>query len=1006
MTYLLRAFCVFVLLVVGMPAHALDPAMSLSQYRHTAWRMQDGELVSQPGPIAQTRDGYLWVGTLDGLFRFDGVRFTRWTPPEGKSLPGKNIISLLAAPDGGLWIGTSVGLARWSNGELQTFPKLPGQGHGIVSGIVLDRTGSVWITRSRHDPGAAPLCRISGDGGQCFQSGAGEPCQGARSLAIGADDSLWLGSTDGLCRFRDGRFSFFLREEMAPQSGLSGIDGMAVDPSGALWLGNAHEGGVGGLTRFENGVLTRPGIPGLDTHLPVAKLMPDRQGALWVATGKHGIYRVRNGKAQHFGSADGLTSDTTAGLFEDREGNVWVTTSKGIDRFSDMHVATYSMREGLAADSVGSVLAASDGSVWIGNAGGLDRIRDGVISTFDRTDGLPGADVTSLLEDHAGRIWGGVDLNMVIRTEHGFLPVETDDGEPVGLIVALVEDPAGDVWGLDPRHGLVRFRGDRLVQRIPLGAGGFDIRPDGSGGLWVATTKGIWRYREGKVEAFEPARSVLAVSKISVDADGSLWASSKRGLVHAVGDQVHLLDSHNGLPCDGTWIFVKDDQGSMWLSTPCGYVRISAAELDRWRLDPDAVIHSRLFDAVDGAQPGWADFSPRVSKGPDGRLWFANGSLLQMIDPAHLNENRIVPPVHIEAFMADRKSYPVGAPVHIPPLSDDIQIDYTALSFVAPQHMKFRYRLEGHDTDWQDVGTRREAFYSGLAPGNYRFRVIASNNDGLWNEEGATLDFSIAPAWYQTLWFRALCILVFIGIIWGLHGLRLRAVAHSMDVRFNERLAERTRIARELHDTLLQGVQGLLLNIHVAAKKPEAESKPMLERALLTADNIIIEGRNRVSSLRVEHLTDDELIASIDSVAHELSPVADVGFVATRSGSTSQLRAPVADEVFYIVREALTNAFRHARATQIEVKLHYGLRHFVMSCEDDGCGFNVSLPEKPGHWGLGGMAERAVRIGGVFECNSAPGEGTTIRVRIPSYRAYSQSSRLLFHLRGLVRRRI
>jgi len=999
MTYLLRAFCVFVLLVISVPAHALDPALSLSQYGHTAWRMQDGIFDGQPQSISQTTDGYLWIATTKGLVRFDGVRFTPWVPPDGSSLPSNHTTALLPDADGGLWIGASGDLAHWSNGKLETFPDTRGR----VLDIRPDSAGNVWMLRSRQGADAGPLCRISGHESHCFDPGKGHPCKYASALAIDADDTLWLGGTGGLCRFRDGRFSTFLADELGTNSALAGIVALAMDPQRALWIGAFRQtGSLTGLGRFRDGTYTRPEVEEFDTHHPVVALMYDGHGALWVGTNDDGIYRIWNGKAQHFGSADGLSSDGVISFFEDREGDVWVATSAGIDRFRNMHVATYSMREGLVADSVSSVLTVRDGSVLIGNSGALNVIRDGIVSRFDPAPGVNGR-ATSFLEDHKGRTWVGFDQDMMIHNQHGFSRVTTYDGKPAGLMIALSEDSAGDVWGIQPWKQLVRFSGDKLVERIPIEGVAADLVSDGSGGFWLAMIDGIARYRSGAFEKFAPSRDVGRVTQVRTNADGSLWAVTDKGLLYVKHGQTRMLDMQHGLPCQSVYAFVKDDRGSMWLSMPCGYVRIAAPELDRWLHDKDASVQTRLFDAVDGARPGWADFSPRVSKGADGRLWFATGSVLQMIDPAHLDENRIVPPVHVEALIVDRKHYPATGPVRLPPRSQDIQIDYTALSFVAPQHMKFRYRLEGHDTDWQDVGTRREAFYSGLAPGNYRFRVIASNNDGLWNEEGATLDFNIAPAWYQTLGFRALCILVFIGILWGLHGLRLRAVARSMGVRFDERLAERTRIARELHDTLLQGVQGLLLNIHVAAKKPEAESKPMLERALLTADRIIIEGRNRVSSLRVEHLTDDELLASIETVAHELSPTAGVGFLVTRSGSTSQLQAPVADEVFYIVREALTNAFRHARATQIEVKLHYGLRHFVMSCEDDGCGFDASLPEKPGHWGLGGMAERASRIGGVFECRSTPGEGTSIRVRIPSYRAYSQSSRLLFHLRGLTK---
>ena len=424
-----------------------------------------------------------------------------------------------------------------------------------------------------------------------------------------------------------------------------------------------------------------------------------------------------------------------------------------------------------------SVLAARDGTVWVGGDVALERlfIRDSV-SSIQAGKGLPGNQVTSLLEDHAGQLWVGVDHTMSIYKNGKFRRINRRDGRPIGLAVGMTEDVDHNIWleTIGPPRTLIRIydlkvQGEFPVPQMPPAR---KVEADPGGGIWLGLMNGdLARYRQGKTETFpfkhgEDSR----VSQLIVNSDGSVLGATGLGLVGWKQGKQQTLTVRNGLPCDFVNALIEDSQRTLWLYTQCGLVEIAGTEMQRWWGQPDIRLQLKTFDTFDGVQPGRAPFAG-AARTPDGRLWFANGVLLQMIDPNRLSGNALPPPVHIEGVVADRKNYSTSKDLRLPPLTHDLEIDYTALSFVVPQKVRFRYKLEGRDNVWQEPGTRRQAFYSDLRPGRYRFRALACNNDGVWNEAGATLDFSVAPAWYQTNWFRApvryLC--------WPLHRYAIRS---------------------------------------------------------------------------------------------------------------------------------------------------------------------------------------------------------------------------------------
>jgi PAS domain S-box-containing protein len=775
-------FCFVFLFFTISPVGALDPRMQISQYGHTAWRIEDGVFAGTSNVIAQTTDGYLWIGTQTGLTRFDGVRFVSWRPPEGKELPSSRINSLLGARDGSLWIGTTKGLARWRNGELINY-KDP---TGTIMAILEDRAGTIWVARANLADAKGPLCKVTDTGLRCYGTGDGVALLYAVTLASDNRGNIWLAGGPKVSRWQTDSADTYVSPGLNPAEIFNGVLALASRPDGSLWVGLVHSGKGGGLQRLAQGAWKPFATPEFDgSTLKVTALLADRDNCLWVGTLNQGIYRIQGNKVDHYRSSDGLSGDAVTRLFQDREGNIWIATSRGIDNFHDLRVASFSTRQGLSADQVNSVLAARDGTVWIGNYN-LDVLRSGKITSIQPRSGLPGRAMTSLLEDRAGRLWVGVDQELWVYEQGKLRKIHTRDGSPLGTVRAMAEDVDGSIWvattdQIAADRRLFRIQDLRIREEISspqLPAVINALAPDPHGGVWLGLASGgLARFRNGQMEFF-PFSSLHdgPVYGLLVNSDTSILAATPSGLVGWKNGGLQTLTVRNGLPCDLIYSLISDRKATLWLYAACGVIAIPNAELQRWWQSPEATVKSRLFDVFDGARPMSTPFQPNASQSPDGRLWFANQNVVQMIDPAHLDNNPIPPPVHVEEIIADRKNYEPRDGLRLPPLTRDLEIDYTALSFVAPQKVRFRYKLESHDSEWQDPGTRRQAFYANLRPGNYRFRVIACNNDGVCNEEGATLVFTVAPAWYQTWWFRGVSLAVFLALLWALYQRHIQQV--------------------------------------------------------------------------------------------------------------------------------------------------------------------------------------------------------------------------------------
>jgi len=976
-------------LLASSPASGLDSTLRLTQYRHTAWRVQDGSFAAAPNAIAQTSDGYIWIGTGAGLVKYDGVRFAPWTAPGQPTPFSAMVLSLLAAADGTLWIGTETRLFSLKNNTLSEHVG------GRINAIIEDRHHRIWVARSRPTDPTGGLCRATGEQPRCIGGDDRLRLSYAVTLAEDIDGNLWIGSSGQLLRWSDHSAQGYFRDRLARFDGVSGVMSVVALRDGSVWAAVARDGI--GIIRMVSGTPATVTIPRLDTE-KVTALYVDREQSVWIGTSNDGIYRIVSGRIDRFRADGGLSSNAVTRFFEDREGNVWVATTKGLDRFRDTRVVTFSTAEGLSADLAGSVLAAADGRVWIGNLGGLDVIHGSHVSSVR----IPGRNVTALWEDRARRLWVGVDDELALYADGEFRRVHGVDGRThLGLVTTVTEDRDGNLWasiaGVQPL--LLRIRDLRVQEEFPVERIPYSVvlAPDTDGGIWLGLRNGqLGHYRNGTFDTFPLHEKAQPVLGLMVDSDKSVWVSSASGLARWKQGVVTTLTTKNGLPCDEIVSAARDRHDTLWLYAKCGLLAVDAPEVERWSSHPDSAIRYRLFDVVDGAMPSASSFQPNVSVSPDGRLWFANDAVVQTVNPEALRPNGVVPPVLVEALRADRRDYAIAGLVNLPARSRDIEISYTALSFAVPEKVRYRYRLDGRDDTWQEAETRRQAFYTDLRPGTYRFRVIAGSND-VWNETGAAVDFSIAPAYYQTTWFRTSIVLIVATLLWSTYRYRLRQVAHAFNMRLDERVIERTRIARELHDTLLQSFQGLMLRFQSARDllpAQAAKAVEALDAALDRADQAIAEGRDAIQNLRSSTTVSNELAQAITSLAEELTNGPEKGSATFRmsvEGLPRDLHPIVRDDIHRIAREALRNAFRHAQADHIEAEVTYGARELRVRIRDDGKGIDPQHASggRARHWGLAGMRERAIQIGAHLDLWSEAGAGTELELRISGAVAYS-----------------
>jgi signal transduction histidine kinase/streptogramin lyase len=952
--------------------------------------------------IAQTSDGFLWFsGQGQGLYRFDGVQFLpRTVAFNGK--PINPLVNVHGDRAGGLWAMGENEIVHLKNGAMTSHFAL--QTLWGPNTVTEGPDGSLWVVRIVDREDSDPLCRVTDGEVKCFGTPDGmATILGGSALVGDGGGGFWLGGRTSVIHWHQGVSQTYSIGALKSNTG-QGVNALALGADGTLWVGLLPQGPGLGLGRLVNGVFQSFVVPGFDGNkVAVQSMTFDREGNLWVGTLGDGLFRIRGNVVEHYGRKEGLSSDSVNDLFEDKEGILWAATTNGIDSFRDPRIVTFSAAEGLGLDLVVGVLASRDGGVWVADGDSLGHIdKNGTVSSIRWGKGLPGDQVSSMLEDRAGNLWVGVYDGLYTFKNGHFRRIPEPDHQPLGLVFGIAEDANGDIWATSAGklRKQLRIRNFRVYEQSPEFAR--HLTTDAQGGIWGLNGMDLVRLRGSSFEKFPLNVSNTEMHQVVPQTDGSVLVASPEGLLGQRQGKVQRMGKKNGLPCDWVSSAVEDQQKHWWLFTDCGVVEFADSELQRWWADPEAVVETRVFDTLDGVRPGRPIFDP-AALSADGRVWFATGSVLQMVDPSVLSQKAPPAQTYIESVTVDRKEFAASNTLRVAPHPRDLQIDYTAPTFAIPQKVRFRYRLDPYDRAWNDAGTRRQAFYTDLPPGKYSFRVIASNSDGVWNENAAKLDFSVAPAYYQSKWFRALGALALLTLLWAMYQWRVRQLAAQFNMRLEERVSERTRIARDLHDTLLQSFQGLLPRFQAAIYKlPEhpVDARETLEAAVDQASQAITEGRDAVQGLRASTVEKNDLAMAIRGVAEELASAdtnqSSPAFQVAVQGVPRNLHPILRDEVYRIAAEALRNAFRHAQAGRIEVELRYDAKDFTLRIRDDGRGINrdvLSGDGREGHYGLHGMRERAKLVGGELAIWSEVDSGTEVELSIPASRAYIKPSK-------------
>jgi diguanylate cyclase (GGDEF)-like protein len=771
---------------VCLRALALDPHKTLSQYVQTALTERSGLPQNSVYSIAETNDGYLWFGTEEGIARYDGLHVTVINTRKNKTLRDNYINVLTSGRDGSLWIGTRSGVLRFKDGIFRTYltPNAP------ISSIHEGQDGRIWVGSLNG------LYCLTGEHYRLYTKRDGLPSQNIGSIVEGKDGTLWIATGAGLASLKDGHVSTY-----STQDGLDdSIYSMTASRDGSLWVAMPS-----GIAHWNGKLLQKWPRSTFPPDAQIVSLLEDRDGTLWVSFEHQGIGFIREGVFTQFTTRQGLPSDSVNRIFEDREGHIWIGfVEDGVLELRDGSFNTFGKPEGLSSNMIWSVLQARDGSVWAATDGsGVNHIsKSGAVRTYTMADGLPGNTVYALREGPDGSMWMGAEHGELTRFKDGRFTTFRDPASKNNRMPTILLDPSGDLWlGFHEANGLVRFHDGHFQHyTIPGLLNTMTLAPDGA--IWVGTDHaGVSRVKDGAVTTYTTAQGLLSnfAQAIYVDRDGVAWAgTSPGGLNRIKNGRITTYSVEQGLFDLTVGAIVEDDAGNLWMTCNNGIFRVSKKELDDYAEGRVSSIHSIVYGTADGMRSAECNFAadPAVWKGRDGRLWFATAGGVAVIDPNHLYNQTFAPKLHIEQVLFDRNVVPSQTGVDVGPGNGDLEIQFTAPDFTAPERLRFRYRLEPFDRDWVTVDTRRVAYYTKLPPGSYTFEVQAANGIASWSPNTATLELTLRPHFWQTGWFRTICTLAFLGLCIGLIRLRMRYLM-ARNRELEKRVKERTRELQE-----------------------------------------------------------------------------------------------------------------------------------------------------------------------------------------------------------------
>jgi PAS domain S-box-containing protein len=776
-----------VLFLIGLLFNA--HAFSLDSKTEPGWKVLDVRQQPQGLPqnsvsaILQTHDGYIWVGTRQGLARFDGVRFTTFDARNKTQLPESEILKLVEADDSSLWIATHGGVSRYKDGQFTVFT--------TQNGLVADYTSS--------------LCK--------------DP-----------EGGIWIGTWSGLSHYKDGRFTNYTAKDGLADSG---VPALACDSDGSIWIATRS----GSISKFQNGKIISHVAGEPKPSSPIKALCLDRQRALWIGT-NDGLFRLKDGKLRHYTSTEGLSSNLVRRLYEDAQGNLWIGTNAGLNRYKDGKISSSGLPGTVLRANITAISEDREGNLWVGTAyEGLVRLHRGQFASYTKEDGLPSDEIQTIFEDHTGTLWIGAYSGLLASRDGTFTRYAEKQGLPSSRVISLSEDHGGHLWvsledfgvyrsrlpvdcgnqpcakpptfqnvisgvysriilqdhtgaiwvGTDEDKGLFRFKDEKAAtyttytaqDGLPSDITGRlsvrDLAEGPEGELWIGTRAGLGVYRNGKFRAYSEKDGLgnSFIEDLYMDPDGVLWIATYEGLSRLKDGKFTNYTASDGLYCEAIYHIVEDDRHNLWMGCSKGVFRVSKQQLNDFAAGTIHSINPVVYGlehglsssvAAEGNQPG-------AFKSHDGRIWFAMAKGVSVADPDKLSINTLPPPVHIEEVSIDQHPFTPGQAAEAPPGRGDLEFHYTGLSLLAPEKVRFKYKLEGYDRDWIDAGNRRVAYYGKIPPGQYTFQVIAANNDGVWNRAGASFPFHLKPHFYQTLWFDILCMMAAALSLWWIVGI-------------------------------------------------------------------------------------------------------------------------------------------------------------------------------------------------------------------------------------------
>jgi len=974
------------LALASVSATALSPSKSISQFAMDTWQTDAGlpELAIQA--MVETSDDYLWIGTQEGLARFDGAQFMVFDHVNTPALQSDFITSIVEDGDHSLWIGNEQGLVvRQADGTFVRFGAEQGFPLPRITMALGDSDGSVWIS------GRGGLAHIvHGKVERVFGETDGFANDFIGYLALDSDGALWATARGHLHRIKNGKV-----ENFSTADGLNGhpVSRLFTSRHGDLWV---LSNGAGLFRR--NGEKFEPWWPnGVPEGVHIRDLLEDRDGNIWVATDANGVYRTWQDLLSGTTSEQGLSDLGLQTLFEDSSGSLWIgTLGRGLIRLRDGSFTAYTKTEGLSADTVFSVLQDRHGDVWAGTLNGLTRISIDEVHRYSRANGLSGDYISALGDDNAGGVWVGLGGTGLDHLANGKVDrhISLKPPMPTSTVTAVIVDKQGRLWAGTDGAGIARIVGDK-VDYITTQQGLPEnfvraIAEDAHGAIWVGTNGGF-----GKVEGFgfdvealhDDELSRTAILSVYVDDHDTLWIGTLgHGLWRYSGGHLTHYTMHEGLPNETINSILTDTDDNIWLGSNRGIFRIKRGDMDDVAAGRRTTLDVSRFGQADGMKSAEtsAGAQPSAWRSSDGHLWFATVQGAVVVDPNRVSAARRPLRTFIESVRADDKSISLhSGAANLPSGTSRLEIRYTAPDLMAAETTHFRYRLDGVDNDWIDVADERTARYANVPPGTHRFEVQARRDNEGWSGAATALTFAVAPMFYQTWWFLAVCAVMLTGALWIVHHLRVKWLHMRSAVA-----DERRRIAGEIHDSLAQGFSAISVQIEAALGRLDRAPDLAVSHLKLARDvsrTSLSEARRSVWNLQSPPPSQTSLVASISAACEQIAYGHGASMSVQARGHAWAINPAAENHLVRICQEAVANAIHHGGAAEIHIDAMYTFNQLVLSIADDGAGFDPSdVHAAPGRgFGLVSMRRRAAATGGRLDIASARGVGTRVSVTLP-----------------------